>query len=271
MDFFPRLAQIQKTKKTCLSVGLDPNPFMFPEGFAKTPKGIYDFLSPIVKATAPFASAFKPQIAYFSAFGAEDVLQQIISDIHTDHPDTLVVLDAKRGDIGSTAEMYAREVFERYKADGVTVNPYMGLDTVKPFTGFREKGVFLLCRTSNLSAKVTQDVKLDSGQSYFEFIADAAVQQWNTHENLGLVVGATVPEDLEKLRQQCPQMWFLVPGVGAQGGSLEQVLLKGGISDGGGVLVNSSRGILYKSQDSDFTAAAGKAAEKLQKEMARFL
>ena len=270
MEFFSQLSQEQKTKKTSLCVGLDPNPEKFPEGLPGGSEGIYKFLSQVIGVTAHYACAFKPQVAYFSAFRAEDVLEQLIADIHRDHPTVPVVLDAKRGDIGSTAEMYAREAFERYRADAVTVNPYMGADSVLPFASYSDKGVFVLCRTSNPSAGETQNLSLESGEKYFQFLAKMAVSKWNAHKNLGFVVGATAVDELTQIRQLCPESWFLVPGVGAQGGSLSEVLLKGSFSQGGGVLVNSSRGILYKSAGPDFAEASRASAQELQVQMERY-
>ena len=267
MKFFPQLAQEQKHKKTSLCVGLDPNPEKFPEGLPEGNDGIYQFLSRVIKATAPYACAFKPQIAYFAAFRAEDVLEQLIVDIHREYPTIPVVLDAKRGDIGATAEMYAREAFERYGANAVTVNPYMGEDSIRPFADYKDKGVFMLCRTSNPSAAETQNVPSASGEKYFQFLAKLAAAHWNAHKNVGFVVGATAVEELSQIRKACPETWFLVPGVGAQGGSLSEVLLKGSFSAGGGVLVNSSRGILYRSSGPDFAEAAGSSALELQAEM----
>lgn len=271
MAFFNKLNEIQKSKKTCLSVGLDPNLEKLPQGLAKDAEGIYEFCWQIIQATAPLACAFKPQIAYFAAYGAEDVLQQLIKDSQAKYPDVLIVLDAKRGDIGTTAEMYAREAFERYGADAVTVNPYMGEDAVAPFTSYGDKGVFLLCRTSNPAAHVTQNVPLANGSTYYHYLADTALTHWNDKHNIGLVVGATSPAELADLRLSFPKTWFLVPGVGAQGGSLAEVMTKGKMVDSSGVLVNSARGIIYASSGADYAEAAHKKSAELQAEMATYI
>ena len=182
----------------------------------------------------------------------------------------LVLMDAKRGDIGATAEMYAKEAFDRYQADAVTVNPYMGGDTVEPFTNYKDKGVFLLCRTSNPGAAHTQNVTCTSeGTPYYQHIAAQALTEWNSHHNIGLVVGATAVQELRHLRDHYPQAWFLVPGVGAQGGDLQAVVTYGSRAEGGGLLINSSRGILYASQGEDFAEKAGEAAKNLYDQISK--
>ena len=269
MGFFPNLKNRQNSKKTSLCVGLDPNPQKFPEGLLDGEKGVYEFCSHIVEATEPWVCAFKPQIAYFSAMGWGDVLVQIIRDIHEKFPQTPVILDAKRNDIGSTAEAYAREAFEYYGADAVTLNPYMGVDAIEPFLQYSDRGLFVLCRTSNPSANTLQNLTLHSGEPLYKEVA-RQVLQWGSLENIGLVVGATVPDELADLAETFPEAWFLVPGVGAQGGNLKTVMEKGTMGRPGGVIVNSARGILYASSQADYANKAGEAAATLQKQMAHF-
>ena len=199
-----------------------------------------------------------------------NVLQQLISDCHRDYSDVQVVLDAKRGDIGASAEAYAIEAFERYKADAVTVNPYMGKDTVEPFTNYKDRGVFLLCRTSNPAADVTQNIRLEGGATYYNYLAEVATTQWNENNNVGFVVGATAVDELSDIRIRFPKTWFLVPGVGFQGGSVSDVMEKGTMGDGHGALINSARGIIYASQGEDYAEAAGKKAAEIQSQMAGY-
>jgi orotidine-5'-phosphate decarboxylase len=271
-QFFKKLLSIQKSKKTFLSVGLDPNLDKLPQEFKGKPHLVFDFLKAIVDSTHPYACCFKPQIAYFSAYALEETLFKIIEYIHLSYPETLVILDAKRNDIGSTAEMYAREAFVRYQADAITVNPYMGGDTIEPFTQYKDKGIFVLCRTSNEGAKEFQNITVGDGEALYSFVAKKAtnIKQWNKNENIGLVVGATAINELRKIRSSNPEAWFLVPGVGAQGGDLKSVIEYGRRVDAeGGLIINSSRGILYASDKSDFAIKAGEEAARLQLEMAK--
>lgn len=268
--FFKQLLQVQKERKTFLCVGLDPHLDKLPGKMKGDPNSVLPFLKEIVDGTQEFACCFKPQIAYFAAYGLEAELKSIIDHIHTNYPDLPVILDAKRNDIGSTAEMYAREVFERYKADAVTLSPYMGGDTVEPYTRYKDKGVFVLCRTSNEGAKEFQNLAVGDGQTLYQFVAERAIKSWNKNENLGLVVGATAIKELRKIRQVHPEAWFLVPGVGAQGGDLQSVIEYGRRVDGeGGLVINSSRGILYASHEDDFAQKAREEAQNLQLEMAK--
>ncbi|MCB0379246.1 MAG: orotidine-5'-phosphate decarboxylase [Bdellovibrionales bacterium] len=266
--FFKDIENQQKQKKTYLCVGLDPHIDKLPAGMAGDPNQVLPFLKNIVVATAPYVCAFKPQIAYFSAFGLEGALQDIIAYIHSQFPGIPVILDSKRGDIGSTAEMYAMEAFERYDADGVTVNPYMGEDSIEPFTRYKDRGIFALCRTSNEGAKELQNIHIADGKTYYRFVAEKLMQEWNPNHNVGLVVGATAESELRKLRDSFHEAWFLVPGVGAQGGDLRKVIQFGTRAEGGGLIVNSSRAILYASSGEDYAEAAGQAAETMQSEMA---
>ena len=244
-----------------LTVGLDPEPSRFPAALANRADRIFDFCRDIVDATAPFASAFKPQIAYFAAHRAEDQLEALIAHIHEKHPGLPVVLDAKRGDIGSTAEQYAREAFERYGADAVTVNPYMGFDSIEPYLAHEGKGVIVLCRTSNPGGSDLQFLET-LGRPLYQVVASLAAEKWNASGQLGLVVGATFPKEIEIVRGIVGDMPLLIPGIGAQGGDVEATVRAGRTSAGSGMMINSSRAILYAGKDENFAQAAALAAEQ---------
>lgn len=195
---------------------------------------------------------------------------QVIEYIKSTYPSCLVLLDAKRSDIGTTAEMYALEAFNRYQADAVTVNPYMGGDTIAPFSKNKDKGIFVLCRTSNEGAKEFQNLTVGDGQPFYTFVADRALNAWNKNENIGLVLGATAIKELRKIRERFPEAWFLVPGVGAQGGDLESVIEYGRkIDNEGGLIVNSARAILYASEEDDFGIRAAEVAAEMHRAMER--
>ena len=228
---------------------------------------VFDFLKTIVDVTEEFVCCFKPQMACFSAYAMEWVLLELIDYIHKTYPQTPVILDAKRGDIGSSSEMYSMEVFDRYRADAVTVNPYMGGDCLEAFTRHRDKGVFILCRTSNPGAGDFQELKVN-GTPLYVCVAQKAFGNWNQHNNIGLVVGATAPMELKNLRTQFPQAWFLVPGVGAQGASLAPVIKYANSSGSGGLIINSSRAILYAGKKEDYAKESRQVALAMQKEMA---
>jgi len=238
-----------------LCVGLDPDPARLPRHLAHRADAILEFCRGIVDASAPYACAFKPQIAYFAAARAEEQLEALIAHVHAAHPGKPVILDAKRGDIGATAEQYAREAFERYQADAVTVNPYLGFDSLEPWLAWRERGVFLLCRTSNPGGSDLQALDV-GGERLFERVARLAAGPWNTSGQLGLVVGATFPAELARVRTLVGDMPLLVPGIGAQGGDIEASVRAGGRR----MMVNSSRAILYASQDEDYAQAAASVA-----------
>jgi orotidine-5'-phosphate decarboxylase len=264
-----RLQQIWQNKKSLICIGLDPEPTKLPITSIKGGGALFAFCKEIVDATADLVCAYKPQIAYFSAQGAEAQLEQLIAYIHNNYPDVLVVLDAKRGDIDATATQYAKEAFERYQADYVTINPYMGYDTVAPFLNYKDKGAFILCKTSNQSATELQNLKLADGSFLYQHTAKI-VEQWaQKHpEQLGLVMGATDLSAIQNIRQTHSNMPLLVPGIGAQGGDLAGVLAAGLYSDSaGGMLINASRSILYASQDNDFAEKAREAALLLIQQM----
>ena len=244
LTFPERLDRARRAADSLVCIGLDPDPLKLPPDIAREPRPFLAFGRRIVDATRGLAAAYKPQIAFYSALGKEDELGSTIEYIRERAPEALVVLDAKRNDIGNTAEAYAREAFDRYGADAVTVNPYMGEDSVAPFLGRPDRGAILLCRTSNPGARDFQDLLID-GAPLYRHVAARAAQRWNAHRNLMLVVGATYPAEMANLRRAHPELWFLVPGIGAQGGDLDAVLAAGLDSAGGGLLVNSSRAIIY--------------------------
>lgn len=244
MTFAERLSRAQKNSGGLVCVGLDPDLAKLPHDLASEPEPLFAFNRRIVDATADLAAAYKPQIAFYSALGKETELVASIRYIRERAPHTLVILDAKRADIGNTAEAYASEAFDRYAADAVTVNPYMGEDSVRPFLARPDRGAILLCRTSNPGARDFQDLLVD-GQPLYKRVAERAAADWNAHQNLMLVVGATYPAEMAELRRAHPQLSFLVPGIGAQGGDLDSTLAAGLNAAGAGLLINSSRGIIY--------------------------
>ena len=258
MKFFEKLQHRQA--KSLLCVGLDPDFEQMPEGWPQNEAGVLDFCRRIVDATADFAAAFKPQIAYFSAIGAETALVDTIGYIHAHHPDIPVILDAKRGDIGSTAAQYAVEAFVRYEADAATVSPYLGADSLAPWLEYADNGIFVLCHTSNAGAAALQNLECN-GKPLFEHVAQM-VLDLDKNQQCGLVMGATFPEELKKIRDLAPQTPFLIPGIGAQGGDIKTTIQNAGKN----VLIISSRAILYASNDSkNFDTAARKAAEETAK------
>ncbi|MGH8783364.1 orotidine-5'-phosphate decarboxylase [Paraburkholderia sp.] len=260
-SFTQTLNDAWQRTNSLLCVGLDPDPAKFPSAFASRADAIFDFCRAIVDATAPYASSFKPQIAYFAAHRAEDQLEQLIAHIHVAHPGLPVILDAKRGDIGSTAEQYAIEAFERYRADAVTVNPYMGFDSIEPYLEHPGKGVIVLCRTSNPGGSDLQFLDT-AGRPLYQAVAQLAAQKWNASGELALVVGATFPKEIEVVRGIVGDMPLLIPGIGAQGGDVEATVRAGRTANGTGMLINSSRAIIYASKGDDFAQAAAAAAKQ---------
>jgi len=244
---------------TQVCVGLDPFPEQFPESVAS----IFEFNKAIIDATADLVCCYKPQFAHYAAVAAEDQLKQTIAYIKQEYPSIPVILDSKRGDIGSTASMYAKESFEHYQADAVTVNPYMGSDTVLPFAEHKDKGVIVLCRTSNPSASEFQNQLIDGVPLYIH-VAKMAQEKWNKHGNICLVVGATAPEEMAKIRAVAPDLPFLVPGIGAQGGDVVATVKSGRIQPGNGLMINSSRAILYAGNGPDFADAARQETLRLK-------
>ncbi|HCX80156.1 MAG: orotidine 5'-phosphate decarboxylase [Curvibacter sp. RIFCSPHIGHO2_12_FULL_63_18] len=267
MTFLDQLRTAERQNSSLLCVGLDPEPTKFPAHLKGDASKIYDFCAAIVDATADLVNSFKPQIAYFAAHRAEDQLEKLMEHMRRTAPQVPVILDAKRGDIGSTAEQYAKEAFERYGADAVTLSPFMGFDSVAPYLKYHGKGAFLLCRTSNPGGDDFQPQRLLDvpGQPrLYEHIASLAQGPWNLNGQLGLVVGATYPAEIERVRALAPTLPLLIPGVGAQGGDAVATVKAGWrTADGqttGPIVVNSSRAILYASHGPDFAAAARQEA-----------
>jgi orotidine-5'-phosphate decarboxylase len=272
MTFTEMLAGAERRHDSLVCVGLDPDPARFPTPWRDDARRIFDFCAAIVDATHDRVLAFKPQIAYFAAQRAEDQLERLIAHIRRVAPEVPVILDAKRGDIGATAEQYAREAFERYRADALTLSPFMGFDSIEPYLRHADKGLFLLCRTSNPGGDDLQAQPLASGPLLYERIAELAQGPWNRTGQLGLVVGATYPEELARVRGLAPTLPLLIPGVGAQGGDAAATVRAGWRTrDGrttGPIVVSSSRAILYASGGADFAGAARQAAEALRRELA---
>jgi orotidine-5'-phosphate decarboxylase len=249
MDFAERLARAQQSSGSLVCVGLDPDLAKLPKDLgagdpASGAAPVYAFNRRIVDATADIAAAYKPQVAFYSALGAEEQLVASIRYIRERAPHALVILDGKRNDIGNTAEAYVHEAFDRYGADAVTVNPYMGEDSVRPFLARPDRGAILLCRTSNPGGRDFQDLLID-GLPLYRRVAEHAAAHWNERGNLMLVVGATCPREMAELRRAHPELSFLVPGIGAQGGDLEATLAAGLNARGAGLLISSSRNIIY--------------------------
>lgn len=269
MDFVAKLRSAWAENHSLVCVGLDPDMSRLPEHLLKLEHPIFEFNRAIVEATADLVCAYKPQMAYYAAAAAEAELQMTIQYIHTHHPAIPVILDAKRGDVGSTARMYAREVFDRYEADAATVNPYLGLDALEPFLERPDKGVAVLCRTSNPGARDLQDLLVE-GRPLYQVVAAKASQEWNGNGNVLLVVGATYPRELGEIRAIVGDMPLLVPGVGAQGGDVRAAVIAGKTAQGAGMIISSSRGILYASRETDFQEAARRATEVLRAEINRY-
>ena len=274
MKFLDQLRQAERTNASLLCVGLDPEPSKFPTHWRGQPIKIFDFCASIVDATADLAMAFKPQIAYFAAHRAEHQLEQLIQHIRKAAPHVPVILDAKRGDIGSTAEQYAIEAFERYGADAVTLSPYMGFDSVQPYLKYHNKGAFLLCRTSNPGGDDLQNQRIASLPGtplLYEHIAQLVQGDWNLNGQLGLVVGATYPAEIARVRALAPTVPLLIPGVGAQGGDAVATVHAGwrGNADAttAPIVVNSSRAILYASSADNFAQAARQEALRLRAQL----
>ena len=263
MTFINKLAAAWSANNSLLCVGLDPDFNKMPAELQGRPDAIFEFCKAIIDATADTACAFKPQIAYFAALGAEDQLEAICGYLREHYPQLPIVLDAKRGDIGATAEQYAREAFERYGADAVTLNPYMGFDSVAPYLERTERGAIILCRTSNPGGSDLQFLTVD-GKPLYQHVARLVAEKWNTNGQCGLVVGATFPAELAEVRRIVGDMPLLVPGIGAQGGDVQATVTAGRTAGGSGMMINSSRAILYAKPDQqageDFAQAARRVA-----------
>jgi orotidine-5'-phosphate decarboxylase len=266
MNFIEKLHRAVQKNHSLVCVGLDPDPSRLPE---KT--GILAFNKAIIDSTSDLVCAYKPNLAFYEALGDEgyEALKQTVKYIPPEIP---VIADAKRGDIGNTSRAYAAALFDSLGCDAATVNPYLGFDSLEPFLQYADKGIFILCRTSNSGAGDFQSLNCltDTGpRPLFEIVADKA-RQWNTHGNIGLVVGATYPDELKSIRQQHPEMPFLIPGVGAQGGDIALTIKNGTGSHGDNAIINSSRQILYASRGADFAGAARQAALTLRDEINKY-
>jgi orotidine-5'-phosphate decarboxylase len=263
MNFVEQLKAAWSRNDSLVCVGLDPELERFPAQLAGQPSPIFQFNRAIIDATADLVCAYKPQFAHYAAYEAEDQLERTIEYIHQHHPGIPVILDAKRGDVGNTAQRYAIEAFERYGADAVTVNPYLGTDSLEPFLSYADRGVIVLCRTSNPGAGDLQDLET-GGRKLYEVVAELAATRWNSRGNCALVVGATYPRELAQVRTLTGDMPFLVPGVGAQGGDVQAVVTNGQTLNGDGLMVSSSRAILYAASDETWVQAARTATRKLR-------
>jgi orotidine-5'-phosphate decarboxylase len=264
--FIRQLEQSWSRSDSLVCVGLDPEIERFPSAVAGHPSPIFQFNRAIVDATAELVCAYKPQFAHYAAYEAEDQLERTIEYIHRSYPGVPVILDAKRGDVGNTAERYAIEAFERYGADAVTVNPYLGGDALEPFLKYEDRGVIVLCRTSNPGARDLQDLEIGRHKLYHT-VAELAARCWNSRGNCLLVVGATYPSELAEVREIVGNMPFLVPGVGTQGGDVDQAVRSGQTADGTGLIISSSRSILYASSGDDFASAARRATMTLREQI----
>lgn len=271
VTFIQKLSSAWTSNQSLLCVGLDPDVNKFPAELAGQSDAIYAFCKAIVDATADVACSFKPQIAYFAALRAEDQLEAICRYIKTTYPHLPIILDAKRGDIGATAEQYAREAFERYDADAVTVNPYMGFDSVAPYLEWKDRGAIVLCRTSNAGGSDLQFLDV-GGKPLYQHVAGLVADKWNSNGQCALVVGATFPNEIAQVRAMVGDMPLLIPGVGAQGGDVEATVRAGRTANGTGMMINSSRAILYaKAQASEhYTDAARRVAMETRDAINRF-
>jgi orotidine-5'-phosphate decarboxylase len=266
MNFLQQLKDSWARSDSLVCVGLDPEIERFPPAVAGHPSPIFQFNRAIIDATAELVCAYKPQFAHYAAYEAEDQLERTIEYIHRSYPGVPVILDSKRGDVGNTAERYAIEAFERYGADAVTVNPYLGGDSLEPFLKYADKGVIILCRTSNPGAHDLQDLDVGN-RKLFHRVAELAARRWNSRGNCLLVVGATYPRELAEVREIAGNMPFLVPGVGAQGGDVDQAVRSGQTAEGTGLIVSASRSILYASSGEDFASAARRATMTLREQI----
>ena len=263
MTFIDQLAGVWQANDSLLCVGLDPDSARMPPHLQGQADAIFQFCKAIIDSTADMVCAFKPQIAYFAALRAEEQLEAICRYLRENYPQIPVILDAKRGDIGATAEQYAREAFERYGANAVTVNPYMGFDSVAPYLERTDRGTIVLCRTSNPGGSDLQFLDC-GGTPVYLHVARMVAGRWNTNGQCALVVGATFPQELARVRAEVGNMPLLVPGIGAQGGDVDATVAAGRTAAGAGMMINSSRAILYADQAAgeDFAQAARRVARE---------
>jgi len=263
LNFIEKLTKATQKNKSLLCIGLDPDLERMPDKVS-----VYEFNKAIIEATADLVCAYKLNFAFYEALENEGIeaLKQTVKYIPDD---ILVIGDAKRGDIGNTAKAYAKSIFDNFNFDATTVNPYLGFDSIAPFLQYRDRGVFILCRTSNASAVDFQSLRSEidgSSRPLFEIVALKA-SQWNTDGNIGLVIGATYPEELRLIRQSHPEMPLLIPGIGAQGGDLAATIRYGADAHGERAIINSSRQIIYASRENDFAQAARRAAAELREQI----
>ncbi len=260
-----------KAKKSFLCVGLDSDPKLLPACLKDAKYPIYEFNKAIIEQTAQYTVAYKPNLAFYEAEGVEGWIQleMTLNFIKENYPEILVIADAKRGDIGNTASRYARAFFEKMNFDAVTLAPYMGSDSIKPFLEYEGKWSVVLALTSNKSANDFEQLQLESGEPLYKKVICEAMT-WGSKENTMFVLGATRPEKLAEIREYCPDHFFLVPGVGAQGGTVEEVA-KYGLNSHCGLLVNSSRGIIFADSSENFAVVAGEKARELAEEMALYI
>jgi orotidine-5'-phosphate decarboxylase len=268
MKFYEKLERVWKSRNSMLCVGLDPDLEALPVSVRSEKWPIFEFNRAIIDSTHDLVCCYKPQIAFYSAVAAEKELEMTIQYLREKHPATAIILDAKRGDIGSTAEMYAKEAFDRYGADAVTVNPFMGSDTLEPFLRREEKGVVVLCKTSNPGSGEFQN-NSDSGQETYKMIAHQAQHHWNKEKNVLLLVGATYPREMAEIRKIAFDIPFLVPGIGTQRGDIREIVHAGMWEDGFGMIISSSRHIIYAGSGDDFAQAARSRAAALRNEINR--
>jgi orotidine-5'-phosphate decarboxylase len=266
MGLRTKLEQAWSSSQSMLCVGLDPDPELMPPQFVGSREGTFEFCKSIVDATAEYVCAFKPQFAYFAAQAAETQLEHLCRYIRDVAPEAVLILDAKRGDIGPTAVQYAKEAFVRYGADAVTVNPYLGTDSLTPYLRYDGHGIFALCRTSNPGGGDFQSLDT-GGEPLYCRVARRAAHEWSALGECGLVVGATYPAELRNVRSIAGELPVLVPGVGAQGGDIAATVDAGCTSNGFGLVINSSRAILYASNGPDFATAAARQAQSTRDEI----
>jgi len=266
IPFSDKLYQRWKQKNSLVCVGLDTDLDKIPTHLRQEKYPLFSFNKAIIDATHDLVCCYKPQIAFYSAYAAENQLEMTFQYLRSTYPDVPTILDAKRGDIGNTAEMYAKEAFDRYHADALTVNPYLGGDSMEPFLSRADRGIIILCKTSNPGSGEIQALKVD-GEEIYRRIAHLAQNRWNLNNNVCLVVGGTYPKELAKVRKMAPDIPILVPGVGAQGGKVKDIVEAGMTDDHTGLIINASRSIIYASPDADFADAARKAAQKLRDEI----
>ncbi|WP_413698931.1 orotidine-5'-phosphate decarboxylase [Psychromonas sp. KJ10-10] len=263
MSFIEKLNHIWQKNDSLVCVGLDPDIKRFPNCLLDVPDAIFKFNKAIIDATHDLVCAYKPQVAYFATESAEDQLEKTIQYIKKQYPHIPIILDSKRGDIGSTAEKYALEAFDRFQADAVTINPYMGFDSAEPFLKYKDKGIILLCRTSNSGANDLQDLIVD-GKPLYQKVASLVSNTWNSNNNCLLVLGATWPSQMSEVRSIVGDIPFLVPGVGAQGGDIASLVEAGQTANGTGLIISSSRAVLYASAHNDFAIKAREVVSKLR-------